>query len=200
MTIEEVQGLEHGGLMLEFVATRDIQEDEEIFLFYGSGWEEAWHMHVNKWKKGEEHSYTFDLDDNSPIIRTQREQEVDPYPMHIFTSCYYSYKNRRRDGREQFVWLLSTDIYQSRNLRPCIILQRHGNLEGDFRYTVAMRNRFGLEEVDRIPRGEIHIVSNLPRSAIRFSSKIFTTDMHMPNAFRHHIELSDDIFPTQWRN
>ena len=66
-------------------------------------------------------------------------------------------------------------------------------------YTVAMRDRFGLEEVDRIPRGEMHVVSNLPRSAIRFSSKIFTTHMQMPNAFRHHIELSNDNFPPQRR-
>jgi hypothetical protein len=36
-------------LAFEVVATRDIQPGEEIFMDYGSAWENAWNQHVAKW-------------------------------------------------------------------------------------------------------------------------------------------------------
>jgi hypothetical protein len=36
--------------MLDVVAVKDIEPDEEIFIDYGSEWEQAWEDHVRKWK------------------------------------------------------------------------------------------------------------------------------------------------------
>jgi len=36
--------------MLEFVASRDIQPGEEVFIDYGEEWQNAWDEHVKKWE------------------------------------------------------------------------------------------------------------------------------------------------------
>ena len=36
--------------MMDFVATRDIQPDEEILIDYGIEWEKAWDEHVTAWR------------------------------------------------------------------------------------------------------------------------------------------------------
>jgi len=38
--------LEKIGLSFEYVALRDIEEGEEIFMDYGEEWEDAWEQHV----------------------------------------------------------------------------------------------------------------------------------------------------------
>ena len=52
----------------------------------------------------------------------------------------------------------------------------------------------------RIPSHEKQIVTHVPREAIRFSDKLYTTDQHLEYAFRHPIGMPDDIFPLQWKN
>jgi hypothetical protein len=49
MTVENLVLHYLVGLIMTFVATRDIQPGEEIFLDYGDSWEKAWNEHVEKW-------------------------------------------------------------------------------------------------------------------------------------------------------
>eukprot|EP00957_Ditylum_brightwellii_P100248 7639372-Ditylum_brightwellii.AAC.1 len=50
-TVEDIIDNEaHPGLILEFVAARDIDAGEEIFINYGEGWEEAWNKYVKDWE------------------------------------------------------------------------------------------------------------------------------------------------------
>ena len=192
--------MKHAGLMLEFVATRDIQEGDEIFLNYGDSWEAAWLFHVSKWQRDyskQEYSYAHLFDNETKVIKTQREQHQQNtfYPDNLFTSCYYNY--RKKNGH--FVrWGESNTTFWDTYLRPCEVIDRKEDPQGKMLYTVVMRNRYGLSESERIPKGERHIVSDLPRQAIRFTNKIYTTDQHMENAFRHEITLPDDIFPLNW--
>jgi len=94
-----------------------------------------------------------------------------------------------------------------RHLRPCHILDRitvdesHGEEE---RYTVEIKNPGQHFEsgdpmtAHLIPSGERHIVTNMPRAAIRFTDRIYTTDQNLPNAFRHEIGLPTGVFPDSW--
>merc|ERR1712032_856471 len=43
-------------------------------------------------------------------------------------------------------------------------------------------------------------VSNVPREAIKFADKPYTTDLHMIGAFRQPIGIPDDIMPDAWKN
>lgn len=201
--------MKNAGLMLEFVATRDIRPDEELFLNYGESFENAWNAHAKSWASTPRDSsvgtaYTQDLNKIN-TIRTQSEQRRHPYPDNVFTSCYYSYadglrKNKKnRDGL--YTWIKSNSIFFVKNLRPCMILDRHeSGSKSDSMYTVGILNRFGLIQEERLPEGQRHIVTGVPRNAIIFSNKIYTTDQHMSSAFRHEIHLEETVFPLQWQD
>ncbi len=198
LSIQELVELKHAGLMLEYIATKDIQEGDEIFLNYGSRWEEAWNKHFLTWKPDHSSSYVYvtKFNDETDVIKTQKEQKLSPYPENLFTSCYYNYQHSDKDSAR---WTMTNSTLSSRNLRPCVILDRFENDNGDtYHYTVAILNRYGLHEKQRIPFN--FIVTHVPRVGIRFTGKLYTSDQHAVNAFRHEIELTDDVFPVKWIN
>jgi hypothetical protein len=47
---------------------------------------------------------------------------------------------------------------------------------------------------------KLKTVEELPREAFVFTDKIKSTDQFLPNAFRHHIGVPDDMFPDTWMN
>ena len=196
-------------MLLELVATRPIKMGEEIYLDYGRDWEDSWWKHVREiWKPIDKH-YTpsYVMDDAIKMIRTEQEQKDHPYPENIFTSCFYRYsdrseeerntakKERSNDSLTSFKWKLTKGLYDLKNLRPCRLLKRMEDKSGRSGYGVRMLNRPGLSEEETIPKGETHIVTHVPRAAIRFSDKAGTTDQHLKNAFRHEIGLPDDLVP-----
>eukprot|EP00956_Cyclotella_meneghiniana_P034746 scaffold107994_cov70-Cyclotella_meneghiniana.AAC.1 len=101
------------GLMLEFVAVRDIQPGEEVFINYGEAWQKAWDDHVKNWeaisveedfnnltlwthktesnrgKAGYVRAEVFNNDLNTPI-RTIEEQDTNPYPHCVEVQCLVS--------------------------------------------------------------------------------------------------------------
>jgi SET domain len=204
-----------GGMLLELVATKDIKEGDEILLDYGAEWQSAWDQHAKNWE-----SYPFDyapakvMDESAPILGTQEEVQAStkPYPPNMVTSCFYPYiyneksVNNARNNITRDEWKPFPGIFELRWLRPCTIMQRvsvNADKEDDqdpanYYYTVVIRNRYGLAPHERIPAGHMHVVTRLPRRAIRFTDKIYTTDQHLLGAFRKEIGLGDDIFPTHW--
>jgi len=106
-------------------------------------------------------------------------------------------------------WKMTRQTFQYSNLRPCTILKRNPETfeptQTDVRsmYTVMMKNRWGMYNDQKIPldrlNGGIHIVRDIPREAIRFTHKLYTTDQHLDGAFRRRISLPDDIFPKAWK-
>ena len=197
------------GLFMELVATRSIKEGEEVYLDYGRDWEDAWWKHVkDEWKPADFH-YTpsYVMDDVIKHLRTEKELKDHPYPENVFTSCFYKYSDRTEEEKRKalqssssssvisYTWKLTERIYDLKYLRPCKVLNRKEDSKGQrSAYAVRMFNRPGLSSEEQIPKGDkMHIVTHVPRSAIRFSDKAGTTDMHLPYAFRHEMGLS--IFP-----
>ena len=204
ITIEDIKQMKHAGLMLEFIATKNIKVGDEIFLDYGTSWEKAWREHVNKWRpidvdKEDAFIYPNIFDKATKMIKISREQQISPYPENFFTSCYY-YRYRKR--HQSIVRYNGTKTsLRDEYLRPCMILDRHEHHRNgvkEYLYTVEIQNRFGLSEAQRIPQGEKHVVSHMPRYAIKFSSKVFTSDQHLGQAFRHAINIPDSVFPDKW--
>ena len=199
-------------LFLELVATREINPGEELYLDYGRAWEDAWWKHVQAWEPKDEH-YTpsYVMDDAIRLLRTQKEQKEHPYPKNLITSCFYRYSDRKNDDQiaspssistedkdnkiQGFRWKLTKGLFDLEHLRPCQVLRRSEDSKGRSAYVVKMMNRPGLSAEEIIPE-DVHIVTHIPRSAIRFTDKMGTTDMHLPTAFRHEIGL--DIFPKAW--
>lgn len=108
-SVDDLENEWTAGLMLEFIATRDIQPGEEVFIDYGEEWQNAWDEHVKNWvpitKESDYNNWTWytekvetisgdpiqaevmNNDEVSPI-RTLEEQKTNAYPHNIEMQCY----------------------------------------------------------------------------------------------------------------
>ena len=200
--------LPHSRLLLELVATRSIKAGDELLLDYGKDWEDAWNQHVATWKPHLNEQFFMssqDANDNEKmngILQTALELQSSPYPDNLFTSCYYRVNLESNfaepiNERQVFEWVETRSLTQeSRNLRPCLVVDRQTSLSGVTFYTVRIFNRPGLAPSERIPPGRPYIVTGVPGYAIEFSEKLYTSDQHLERAFRKEIGL--DVFPLQW--
>jgi hypothetical protein len=182
-------------LGIDYVATRDIQEGEELFLDYGDDWEEAWRKHVANWKPTEEDiayrsATQWTLENSQEPIRTAEEQKDDPYPENLWIRCHpflehtssrQRYEKRLESGRN--LW----PSYEKG--RTCIVLDRAEEDDGTITYTVEV---FDEEDEKSYRR------SGVPREMITMVDAQYTTDWHMRSAFRHYIGLPDDMVPDAW--
>ena len=212
--------LEHKpGLMLELVATRDISQGKEVLLDYGDTWAEAWEDHVKTWQskvekrkeKGENYIYPHELNKDS-IIRTQSEQQNDPYPSNIGIGCYHLHEYSaasnpvetrvvKRDGKERTergrAWregaLYGADAAY---IHRCKVLERRGVSSGretEYLYTVS------LESAEDDPHHtQISLLFDVPRRGIKFIDLPYQSDQHLDFAFRHEITMPDDVWPLPW--
>ena len=205
-----------GSLILDFVATRNIREGEEIFMDYGPEWEKAWDDHVQKWEPDiiatKNYAYPWDEMKNHGItkndgskeegkqqhkslkpFRTLGEQETSPYPHNLMTVC--DTRNWSDDRDDRMKWRPS--LHWSENLAECRILSRtYNSKEETYTYEVNVWP-------DKCSIGGRHrtcIDYDVPHNAIRFVDKPFQSDQHLANAFRHPIGFPDHLTPHFWRN
>jgi hypothetical protein len=196
MTPPEMEWLYKPNLGMDYIALRDIAEGEELFMDYGEEFEAAWQQHVANWKplansQTYSSAYDFNLRMWETPLRTEREQEWDPYPKHLQIRCHsvlsdHNWRQRiPKHPPKHAMWPLNEKGH------ACRILQRvheEGNVD---LYEVLVID----EEV-----GTQYTRSGVQRHAIAFVDKPYTTDMHLPNAFRFPIMIPDDMVPEAWRN
>ena len=168
------------------------------------------------------------MEDVVSNLRTAEEQLTFPYPDNVFTACFYHYEmgddEQSRTGKstntqssstsktQTIPWEMSRGLFDMINLRPCKVIAREPASQqspqqqqqtatggGKMFYTAIIQNRPGLPQTEQIPKGKKHIVSGIPREAIRFVDRPYTSDVHLEGAFRHNIGLEGlDIFPDIW--
>lgn len=199
--VEEI--LKRGrGLMLELIATSDIMEGEEIFLDYGARWDEAWDNHVRNWVPPKGDDYTpVQLLAIQEEIRTEDEQKDDPYPGNVVLMC--TAKSGFTDAFNKQTLELSWNQYSfdteddewrdavKNGVFPCNILERYQNPNGAKNETLYRVQFVG---------NEIFSLRDVPRRAITFADKKYTSNLHLETAFRHEIHIPDAIFPKKWMN
>jgi hypothetical protein len=187
-------------LAMEYVATRDIHPGDELFLDYGQEWEDAWNRHVAEWKpvEGAESYRTADWfnADHRTILRTEFEEMARPfYPRNVFMQCDSSfhkspyYDEYFPDRIPEYL-----ELYGGEGLRLCDLLRWGIDEVGDIRYT-ALVTEDGEWNDHSVTKME-----GVPRQAMRFVDRPYTSDLHLPNAFRHEIMIPDEIFPDKWKN
>ena len=236
-TMEDVTNtalLQQGSqLVFQYVATRDIAPDEELFLDYGNEWEVAWQYHVQQYpyhtsssshhhsptppspKYMSAHEYNYYHSDD--LLRTIEEQLVEPYPNNLQMRCHRSL---------YFGYGTALGVYEwtGRDYGlPCRILDRWidrtivtSSLHMDL-YTVQIEyvpahtvteqhyefqwSGTANDTTSRRTSTAIWVTrTDVPRSAIRFFDRPYTTDLHQPYTFRHYIQMKDELFPPQWKN
>ena len=185
-------------LAFDFIATKDISEGEELFLDYGRDWEEAWQKHVKQWKPKEEwfdhiDAATWNQYHAKKTLRTESEQQKEPYPENLSVQCHSTLVADETMDESlplvfwEFDWAVSEMGF------PCLIMDRHDD-EGLVTYDVIIEARDDAGVSTEVVRGGV------PREAISFLDRPYTTDMHLDSAFRHEIQISDDIFPSLWKD
>lgn len=206
-TVDEIVLKNNVGLMLDLVATRDIRENDEIFLDYGSDWDEAWEKHVKTWSPSTQDYMPSDMLNKEPVIRTLKEQENDPYGYNARTFCGLRTRKLVHDimqtnGKVALNWadyeVTSDEKHSTRyseNIQMCRVEDRTVIAENKFEYNISVsgkRNGNGDDAVMKV------FVNGVPREEIEFQSMSYTSDLHLETAFRHAIGIPDEIFPVKW--
>ena len=208
-TAEQVVNQHGMGLIIDIVATRPIEEGEEIFLHYGSNWQAAWDVHRMRWRPHDPNYINADMyakrRGGRNLIRSIPEQATDPYPTNIDTYCWYTSGDGQDDDEDTTE--ISPDVFfvpfnedaDNACVRPCRVIERTSN-EGEVEalYTVEL----DADDNSDVPmRCVIHrdtIVNDMPEWAIVLLDRPRTSDMMLKEAFRHEIGVPDGFFPDAW--
>ncbi|KAL7466642.1 hypothetical protein ACHAXS_006941 [Conticribra weissflogii] len=200
-SIDYLENQFYAGLEFEYVATRDIYPGEEVFINYGSEWDDAWIHHINTWTPQADDDFVdasqwscFEDCHNATPIRTKEEQITEPYSINLEIYCFCSYGYRRES-----MWKASDDWRQTDAAYkfPCEILRRFPKQDGGFLYDVELSIKALMRNVE----GDgLVLVKGVPQYAIQFTNKKYTSDLFLSNAFRHEMMIPNEIFPDSWRN
>lgn len=210
MSLDEIaQRTEEGtrGLSLEIIATRDILPNEEIFIDYGENWEHAWKEHTNSFNKDNTNQKDYPTIRsliNAKDFRTVHQQETNPYPDHIQTVCFYPDADRddfddNDDDEFEMVGssYVSEDMDSEYTVFPCHILEKYNSSRARFKTSTMYSVRIFLgPDHDN----ETIVLTQYPEDSISMRVKKNKSAQHNPKAFRHFMEISDDLFPDHWKN
>lgn len=178
--ISEWWEIYHTGLQIDFVALRDINEDEEIFIDYGAAWESAWQEHVKHFVPRKNYIPSFELNELVDIdYRTADDQDYEANDVFLMCRAWYV---------KQFV--------KQNDDSHCRVLKKLGN----DRYLVQLMevNYFDKEGYTEMTEGRL--LWNVPSDALFFVDIPYTRDHYQLNAFRHAMMIPDDMFPDVWKN
>jgi hypothetical protein len=199
----------------------------KIFMDYGRAWEEAWAQHVANWDADGNkpvESVTKWNEEIGPVrIMSGDLRQLADHPK-FQTGCVYWEDDEEDDEEDDDV--LRDDSWQDWSDERILQVYgrdgsqfipehsrhyQHGGVywscsvvreDNDGTYIVRVfPSSFALHGtpewyLESIPR----FLTSFPRRSIRYFTQPYKSDVHLPKAFRHHIEIRDDIFPTQWRD
>lgn len=197
------------GLVLDFVATRDIHPGEELFLDYGDSWERAWNEHVQRWNAGNrwtddyQSAHEWNIENPNAVLRTVKEQEQNPYPANFMFRCL------KEMGAYDLTSEEARDYWDVRTVGlPCTVHERTPTEEeGIYTYTVHFLPDSDCEDnlaelgLGADETGELWWMetTGVPREAIKVVDVPYTSDLFLEGVFRHPIQIPDAIFPNAWR-
>lgn len=194
------------GLSIDYIATREIQPGEEVFLDYGPEWDEAWNDYMKKWTPPPDSDEYVPAASLEEPYRTEEEELLKPYSDNIVFYCAYGYEQGMPEGVYNWV----DEWYELFAPYPCEIESREARgVDSDgntmYYYEVVMLDESEIIEgmvikTAVIPEGEEHTMINVPGYAIDVRDRQYTKDEFIDNAFRHEMIMPDDIFPDDWKN
>lgn len=196
LSVASLVAEKHAGLIMDMVATRDIQLGEELFLDYGNEFEEAWNRHLQTWKPAGGIAVDALNNDLQTPLKTVSEQMEDPYPEGIKIKCEVAFKFKSKWKTYAFSHesLMEYITHEDEYRQDCDLLQREQDERGKIVYTAVLIDN---EKGEKVAGTKLEKV---PREAFVFVHTPYASDMHLRNAFRHSIMIPDEIFPESWKN
>ena len=193
-------------MVLDFVALRDIQIDEEILIDYGTEWEAAWEKHVAEFVSpcvaGMQQSSKFVQSMNDDKFNREYHYWTDDH----FMLCKDDHTQWRKvtdiaPGDDLFDLHLSDDHEGFKldrapsSWHPCLILDSFPDHQ-TFDVVSFSKSQAAVDHGSPLLRRN----HNLGADHVEFKNKPFKSDMFWQGAFRHAIKIPDDVFPLQWRD
>ncbi|KAI2513613.1 hypothetical protein MHU86_753 [Fragilaria crotonensis] len=185
LTTDEVLANDHSaGLMMEFVALRDIEEGEEILHDYGPAFEKALKEFKAERQPRRKEAEDFEDVDVLPVWNSKNA-----FPENIMTVCWIpDLKNMKKvDGEENaYIWSSTRTKYLD-STDECWIEEVSSSDPPtyDIRYTSKKKS--------------IH-VKGLPRRALAIVDRPYTRAQYRRKTFCHEIHLPDEMIPVGWRD
>merc|ERR1719491_1302945 len=204
------------GLSFDVIATRDIQPGEEVFIDYGDVWEEAWKDHLKSWQPPAEHSKYYSYMSvtkltNNHDIRTTAELAKNPYADNVAVKCLFTELYHNTDD-----FILPPSNWK--DMSDAVLIDKYSRPGGIHRISFTTTDYawdysrcdiyFHGDDGRRLTVGiyaksdDVPLIfTDYPSESVRFVSKTYTSDEHLPNSFRHPIGLPEKtMFPEQWKN
>lgn len=193
----------HAGLTFEFVALRDIEEDEEIFLDYGDEWEAAW----------QNHEANFDPPRRDYMPAFEMNNQID---LHIKTLDEIDY-----EGTEGILTFCRNSLvlaalgYRNNEELNVVNEEEEEDAEPYYRCRVRFRNHDNSYIAELVHRETVthesggwdihydfvkYVLFDVPRDIFYFRDAPYTRDHYQFWSFRHDMRIPDDIFPDAWRD
>ena len=204
-SVDELIELDHAGLIMEFIAIRDISRGEEILIDYGERWQNAWDEHVKSWKPDPSYKrYTpaWELNDYTLPVRTHAEQAIRPYPENVWIGCYLGPVDEEQsgsivDGSLEYKWTYRPNMYHTTlDVTECQILERYKDYIETADSIRPVDERYKVQVWKH--RQMAWVISDVPRRAIEFFDKQYTSELKLSNAFRHEMDLPNHMVPDAW--
>jgi len=218
---------DHVGLIMELVATREILPGEEVFLNYnadqkqGADWDSAWNDHVRGWRPAPDakrYVSAGELNRDVGWIKLMSEmsddEEVDYLCFAANPKKTDSTSNRTEhesedeaedDKERAYEWKYQPGIFQFTHYAEDCRIQRRILSNKD--YDDAYNRKDSIRPVDVRYEASIRFdgvksvtVTNIPRKAVRYADMQHSSDLFLPNAFRHEAYLPDSMIPKAWRD
>eukprot|EP00547_Thalassionema_nitzschioides_P014871 CAMPEP_0194250442 /NCGR_PEP_ID=MMETSP0158-20130606/23056_1 /TAXON_ID=33649 /ORGANISM="Thalassionema nitzschioides, Strain L26-B" /LENGTH=1173 /DNA_ID=CAMNT_0038987265 /DNA_START=46 /DNA_END=3570 /DNA_ORIENTATION=- len=204
-------------VVLEIIATRDIEVDEEVFIDYGIEWEQAWNTHVRDWQSPCDNPNVL----SSRAIRMMNDDKFNP-EFHAWSESHYTVCQLASEKDPHLMHLLKeghspidSDEYVFEYLgitwnhigfnysnpegntmrKPCLIL--NANKEKD---TFEVAIFYGSTKHQSIQSRKLQLKGDLSAESLEFIDVPLRSDMHWKGGFRHPIFIPDEIFPKQWKD
>jgi len=189
---------------LEFVATRDIEPDEEILIDYGEAWEDAWNSHLTDWSLQQ----SLEKQSSSVSILEMNNNKFDV--SHDWSDVHMTFCSRLEvydetlagnaaefHGFDNDNELFYLNNFES-SLIPCKIQGANREKETfDVVYYYDVNHEVMGKKIGRklkIYSSKYLIMKDLPAESLQFSEKKSAI------SFRHEILIPDDVFPEFWKD
>jgi hypothetical protein len=148
MPVADWVGDLHSGLVLDFVATRDIEPGEEILVHYGDEWEEAWTKHTELWRPPEGAISYVDAvrrNEQEQVLRTVSEGHYDEKYTRLHCRHPYlawfgidDHDDEEDDSDDDQDEKKEEDDRTQKKLYPCRVISKEVDSSGEYWYTAEL--------------------------------------------------------------